>query len=60
MPDLVTVREAAEALAMNDRTLRRWIELGKVQTFKLPTATGAHLLTVAEVERVRTELLAAS
>lgn len=35
-PQLLTVAQAAALLSVSDRTIRRWIEAGKVPYLKLP------------------------
>lgn len=36
-PQLLTVKQAADLLNVSDRTIRRWIEAGKVPHLKLPS-----------------------
>lgn len=36
-PQLLTVAQAADLLSVSDRTVRRWIETGKVPYLKLPS-----------------------
>jgi excisionase family DNA binding protein len=36
-PQLLTVKQAADLLSVSDRTIRRWIEAGKVPHLKLPS-----------------------
>ncbi len=36
-PQLLTVAQAADLLKVSDRTVRRWIEAGKVPYLKLPS-----------------------
>lgn len=51
-PNLLTVKEVAEALHLTPRRVSRMVKEGRFpNSRKLPGTTGAHLITEADLER---------
>lgn len=50
----LTIKQAAVLFGCSAQTVQAWIKAGKIAAYRLG-GTGAHRVTVAEVERVRSE-----
>ena len=51
-PDLLTLREAADALRVTESTARRWAKAGRVPAVRLPGPNGKLLIPREAVEQL--------
>ena len=51
-PDLLTLREAADALRVTEITARRWAKAGRVPAVRLPSVNGKLLIPRAVIEQL--------
>ena len=52
MPKVISVTEAADSLGVNERTIRRWIKLGRMKGFRV-LGDVHRFVAVDEVEALR-------
>ena len=60
MPKMIGSLEASEMLGVDRATVTRWALDGRLAYQRLPGETGAYLFDLAEVEKLRDELAAAT
>ena len=54
MKNLVTIKQAADKAARDERTIQRWIQMGKITAY--PDGTGRRLVVLQEVLAVEADV----